>query len=103
MTETEFHRAVDAAFARVEAAIERDGTLDADREGGVLTVECPDGSKVILSRQPPLAEIWVAARSGGFHYGLKDGAWRDTRSGAEFFSALAQIFASQGGAKVDYE
>jgi CyaY protein len=103
MTESEFHRAVDAVFARVEAAVERQGELDADREGGVLTIECPDGSKVILSRQPPLCELWVAARSGGFHYAWREGAWRDTRAGTELFAALGQILATQGGAALDWE
>jgi len=100
MTESEFHRAVDAVFARIESALENHERLDADLEGGVLTIECLDSSKVILSRQPPNREIWVAARSGGFHYAWREGAWRDTRAGTEFFAALAQILAAQGGAEV---
>jgi CyaY protein len=101
MTESEFHRAADAVYARLESLLEPHEALDVDREGGVLTIECPDGSKVVVSRQPPLAEIWVAARSGGFHYAWREGAWRDTRSDAELFGALGAILAAQAGVALD--
>ena len=101
MTETEFHRQVDAVLARLETALEAYDELDLDLEAGVLTLECPDGSKVIVNRQTPNREIWVAARSGGFHFRSQDGAWRDTRSGDELFAALARILASQAGFAVD--
>ena len=102
MTETEFHRAVDAVLARIESALEAIDDLDVDLEGGVLTVECPDGSRVIVNRQTPNREIWVAARSGGFHFAWRDGAWRDTRAGSELFESLARIFASQAGVEVGF-
>jgi iron-sulfur cluster assembly protein CyaY len=100
MTESEFHRAVDEALTRVETAVEALDTLDVDLEGGVLTIECPDGSRIIVNRQTPNREIWVAARSGGFHFTWREDAWRDTRSGDELFASLARIIASQGGVQV---
>jgi CyaY protein len=96
MIESEFHRAVDEVLARIEQAAEAAG-VDADLEGGILTLECPDGSRIIVNRQTPNREIWVAARSGGFHFAWRDGAWRDTRSGAELFASLAQITRAQAG------
>jgi CyaY protein len=102
MTETEFHRAVDAVLARIEGTLEAVDALDIDLEGGVLTVECPDASRIIVNRQTPNREIWVAARSGGFHFAWRDGAWRDTRGGAEFFESLARILASQAGVEVGF-
>ncbi len=101
MTESEFHRAVDAVLARLDSALEPVGELDVDLEGGILTVTGADGSKLIVNRQTPNREIWVAARSGGFHYAFRDGAWRDTRSGAELFAALAALLAAQAGRAVD--
>jgi CyaY protein len=102
MTESEFHRAVDAVLARIESSIEDHEDLDVDLEGGVLTITCPDASRVIVNRQTPNREIWVAARSGGFHFTAREGAWHDTRSGEELFAALARIVASQAGAHVDW-
>jgi len=102
MTESDFHRAVDAVLERIEAALADEDRLDVDLEAGVLTVTCPDGSRVIVNRQTPNREIWVAARSGGFHFASRDGAWRDTRSGDELFASLARVIASQAGVEVRF-
>ena len=97
MNESEFHRAVDEVLARIERAVEATQGLDVDLEAGILTIECPDGSRIIVNRQTPNREIWVAARSGGFHFAWQDGAWRDTRSGEELFASLAEIARAQAG------
>jgi CyaY protein len=102
MTESDFHRAVDAVLARIESAVEAHEALDVDLEGGVLTVSCPDGSRIIVNRQTPNREIWVAARSGGFHFAWRDDTWRDTRSGDELFASLARLIASQSGFNVGF-
>jgi CyaY protein len=102
MNESEFHRAADAAIARIEQAAEATEGIDADLEAGILTLECPDGSRIIVNRQAPNREIWVAARSGGFHYAWRDGAWRDTRSGAELFASLAEIARAQAGEPLSF-
>ncbi len=102
MTESEFHSAADAAFARIEAAAEALEALDVDLEEGVLTLGCPDGSVIVVNRQAANREIWVAARSGGLHFAWRDGAWRDTRSGDDLFAALARIVAAQCGERADF-
>ena len=102
MDESEFHRAADAVLARIEAAVSASEGLDADLEAGILTIECPDGSKVIVNKQAVNREIWVAARAGGFHYRASEGAWRDPRSGDELFAALGAILAAQGGERVEF-
>jgi CyaY protein len=103
MNESEFHRAVDAVLARVEASVEALDGLDVDLESGILTITCADGSRVIVNRQTPNREIWVAARSGGFHFASRDGGWRDTRTGDELFASLARIIASQARVDVDWK
>jgi CyaY protein len=103
MNETDFHRAVDAVLARIEAAVEACDALEVDLESGILTVTCPDASRVIVNRQTPNREIWVAARSGGFHFRMVEGLWRDTRSGDELFASLARILRSQAGVEVAFE
>ena len=103
MNESDFHRAVDEVLARVENSLEDSDSLDVDLEAGILTVTCSDGSRVIVNRQTPNREIWVAARSGGFHFSWREGAWRDTRSGEELFASLARVLAMQGGEKVAWK
>ena len=103
MTESEFHGAVDAILSRVEASLEDEEGLEVDLESGILTVTCDDGTKIIVNRQTPNREIWVAARSGGFHFAFRDGAWRDTRGGEELFASLARVIASQARVEVRWK
>jgi CyaY protein len=102
MTESDFHRLVDATLARIESALEDQDALDLDLEGGVLTIGCPDESRIIINRQTRNREIWIAARSGGFHFRRQDDEWRDTRSGDELFASLARLLRAQAGIDVGF-
>lgn len=102
MNESEFHRAVDAILDRIEGAAEASAGVEADREGGVLTLTCPDGSRLVVNRQTPLREVWLAARSGGYHFAWRGGGWRDTRSGEELYARLAALVAEQAGERLDF-
>jgi CyaY protein len=80
--------------------------VDADfeqKEGGVLEVEFADGSKLIVNRHAAAREIWLAARSGGFHFRWDGSAWRDTRDGTELFAALSRAASQQAGHAVRLE
>ena len=97
MTESEFNRLANAALAHIETAVDNgDGDAECNRSGNVLEVEFGSGQKIIINRHDVNREIWVAAKSGGFHYALQDGAWRSRRDGSELFGKLAELFAEQG-------
>jgi CyaY protein len=100
--DTEYHEAADGVLAAIERQADawlQQGVIDIDtnRSGGLLELEFPDGSRIVVNKQPPLHEIWLAARNGGFHFKFVDGAWRDTRDGREFFGRLSQEASTQGG------
>lgn len=98
MTETECNQTADATLARIETALDAsDSDIDYETTSGILTLEFEDGSKIILNRQTPTREIWVAAKSGGFHYRLENGDWVNTRDGSELFSALSSFISQQAG------
>src|SRR4051812_6599785 len=99
MDEAQFAAAAERALARIESALEESG-VDADvelKDGGVLEIEYPDGSRMVINRHGAAREIWVAARSGGFHFRWDGAAWRDTRDGAELFAALSKLVSAQSG------
>lgn len=101
MTESEFHSQAEATLAAIERAVEAvDIDVEIERSGSVLTLELADASKVVINTQAPMQQIWIAARSGGFHFGWLDGVWRDTRDGRELFAALSAILSSQSGSAV---
>jgi CyaY protein len=102
ITDTEFIAAADRALAAIGAALDAslsssEVDLDWSLIDGILEIECEDGSKLIVNRHLPNREIWVAARSGGFHFKADDGVWRDTRSGDELGRALAALIERQAG------
>jgi CyaY protein len=97
MLETDFHGAVDALFARIEALLDDAyEDIDYDTVEGVMTLTGPQG-KIILSRQPPLAEVWIAARSGGFHFRRQAQTWVDTRDGMALEDRLTVLLAAALG------
>lgn len=100
MTDSEYTQLADAVFHTLELALE---AADLDYElapGGILEIEFDNGSKIIINRQPAMREIWLASRSGGFHYAWQEGLWRDARSGGELYSALSEMASSQAGRPV---
>jgi len=99
MDEREFETRAAQALTAIEQALEA-AELDADfelKEGGILEIEFEDGSKIIINRHAAAREIWVAARSGGFHFRWDGAAWRNTRDGSELFAALSNLVSQQLG------
>ena len=102
LTDAEYLARTNAVLASVESHLDtwlQDDLVDIDahRTGGLLEMSFPNGSVIVLNTQPPLHEIWLAARSGGFHYRFSGGSWRDTRDGRELFEALSACASEQAG------
>lgn len=107
LSDAEYHARADAVLGAVEATIDRwlqDDLIDIDtaRTGGMLELRFPGGSTIILNLQPPLHELWMAARGGGFHYRHADGHWIDTRDGSEFFESLSRHASAQAGVELRF-
>lgn len=102
MTDSEFATLAAGVIDRIEEAFDASGAdVDLDRKGdGILEIEFADGSKVVVNAQTPMRQIWVAARSGGFHFTGEDGRWRDTRSGEELSRLLSRVAGEQAGIPV---
>lgn len=103
MTETEFLTLAEATLDDLEqrlesAADQADIDLDINRQGNVMELELIDaGEKIIVNIQAAMQEIWVAARSGGFHYRHVEGRWLDTRSQQALLPALGRMLSEQSG------
>lgn len=104
MDETVFLTLAESSLNAIEGALEKCvDELDYDclRNGNVLEIELmANGSKVIVNIQAAMQEIWVAARSGGFHFKHDGQVWRDTRDAGELFHALSSMLSAQGGVPV---
>ncbi|HYG42181.1 MAG TPA: iron donor protein CyaY [Bordetella sp.] len=105
MTETEFLALVDQILDSIESQADdwmasQDVDIEASRSGNVLTLVFEDGTHVVVNSQAAMQEIWVAARSGGFHYRYDGQHWNDTRGGPPLPDALSQICSEAAGVPV---
>lgn len=106
LTDTQFEQLATETLAGIESAVEAAADaagLDVDlqmKPGGVLELEFEDGTRMIVNRQSAAREIWVAAKSGGFHFRYDGQRWVDTRDGGELFAALSRLVGAQSGGAV---
>jgi CyaY protein len=101
MQETEFHLLVDALLLRLQMRLdELPGDVDSELSSGILTLTFENGSKIIINRQTPNREIWVAAKSGGFHFRFVASNWIDTRSGEQLSGLLTKVVSQQAGVEI---
>lgn len=102
MEEREFNQLADAMLARIESSLEAaEADLDFEiKPGGVIEIEFDDGSKVIVNRHTAAREIWVAARSGGYHFRPDGERWVATRNGEELMAALSRCLSEQASEPV---
>jgi CyaY protein len=102
MTDSEYMDRAETLLGAVEHACDRindttDADIDNQRVGGMITIVFPNGSQLIVNLQKPLQEVWLAARSGGYHYRHDGTAWTDTKTGEEFFANLSREASIQSG------
>jgi len=103
MEESEFNQRVDDILLQIEDAIDQSGAdIDYETAGGILTLTFEDDSKIIINRQTPLRQIWIATRGGGFHFEFigAEQCWREQHSSEELFAALSQYSTAQAGESV---
>lgn len=107
MTDLEFQDRAEALLQRVESACDRindetDADVDNQRVGGMITLTFPNHSQIVINLQKPLHEVWMAARSGGYHYKFDGANWMDTKGNGEFFANLSRYAGEQAGAPLSF-
>jgi CyaY protein len=97
MTPSEFDSLADAMLERIARAVEASrADCDCEPKGsGVLELEFADGSRIVVNRHSAARQIWVAARSGGYHFRWDGSDWVDTREGGELLAALSKLVSEQ--------
>ena len=93
LDEREYAQRAEAALAVIEAKLE---AADVDYEiaaGGILEIDLEDGGKVVINKQSAVREIWVAARSGGFHFRWNGTAWVNTRGEEDLLETIERLIS----------
>lgn len=98
MDDSQFQELVDDEFVRIEDRIdELDLDADIDTAGDVLSITLENGTSIVLSRQVANHEIWVAAKSGGFHLGHDGDQWMCATTGEDLDTLINRVFTEQAG------
>ena len=102
MTDPEFMDRAESVLGAIEACCDRinaqtDADIDNQRVGSMVTLVFPNRSQIVVNLQKPLHEIWLAAKSGGYHYKLNSKQWTDTKGHGEFFENLSRCASEQAG------
>ena len=102
MTDLEFMDHAEQLLLAVERSCDRindtsDADVDSQRSGGMVTLAFPNRSQIVINLQKPLHEVWMAARSGGYHYRFDGAQWQDTKGQRDFYTQLTQDACAQSG------
>ena len=108
MNESEFNDVVDDFLIQVEDAIEdacdeTGANIDYETASGILTLTFSNASQIIINRQTPLKQIWVACKQGGFHFDFDDNAKQWLCNGTEIFAALSGYCSYQAEQEITLE
>ena len=107
MTDLEFMDQAEAVLHTIEQCCDRineesQADIDNQRVGGMVTLVFANGSQIVVNLQKPLHEIWLAARSGGYHFKFDGSRWSDTKGQGEFFERLSADATAQAGTPLDF-
>lgn len=107
MTDLEFMDIAEKLLRAVERSCDSinetsDADIDNQRSGGMITLSFPNRSQIVINLQKPLHEVWMAARTGGYHYRFDGSAWQDTKGAGEFFACLSRDAAQQSGLPLQF-
>jgi len=104
MNESEFQEIAEKTIEDLQDAIDNsEADIDYDEIGGVLTLEFEDGSKIIFSKQGAMKQLWMAAKSGGFHFDYDENnqQWMcDSGGKEELYKMLSRLSSEQAGEAV---
>ena len=104
MNESEFNDIADQTIEDIQEAIDNSGAdIDYETAGGILTLTFENDTKIIINRQTPVRQIWVATQQGGFHFvhNQEVDQWQLEGAELELFAALSQYCSDQAGESIE--
>lgn len=107
MTDLEFMDRAESLLMGIESTCDRinestDADIDNQRVGGMVTLLFSNGSQIVINLQKPLQEVWLAARSGGYHFRFDGTRWQDTKAQGEFYARLSADASIQSGRELAF-
>jgi CyaY protein len=96
MNDSQYHQMVDDVLITLEEMLDEcEVDIDYESASSILTLTFENGSKIIINKQPPLHQIWVATKFNGHHFNYQQDTWIDERTGVEFWSFINEAASKQ--------
>ena len=96
MNDSQYHQMVDDVLIQLEESLDEcEVDIDYESAEGILTLIFLNGTKIILNKQSPLHQLWVATKFNGHHFNYQDDKWIDERTGVEFWSFIDEAVSKQ--------
>lgn len=99
MDTQKYNQLVRNAFSRIETAFDDidPDVVEADRVANTLQIVFGDGTKIIVSTQSAVHQIWLAGASRGWHFSYEDkpGDWIASKSGDELFHTIETLVSER--------
>ena len=103
LSESDFNRQVDDSLLAIEEVLDDAvSDLDFENSGGVLSITCENGAKVIFTRQAPVQQLWIAVPFGGFHFDLTEGGWQRDSDQQPLSQFLHETFVTLAEEDLDF-
>lgn len=104
LNDSQYHQLADELLINLQDAVDEvDFDLDYESAGGIVEIMFPNGSKIIVNKQAPLHQIWVATKFNGHHFEYKDGQWIDNRGGSELWALINDAASKQAGTPIEMQ
>ncbi|RUO79880.1 iron donor protein CyaY [Idiomarina tyrosinivorans] len=101
MNDNEYHELADQVLLDIEEAIEDCGVdIDFESGGDILELTFPNNTKMVINKQPPLQQVWVATKFNGHHFEYRSGQWIDNRTGSELWALLSDAASKQAETEI---
>ncbi|WP_289029695.1 iron donor protein CyaY [uncultured Paraglaciecola sp.] len=102
MNDSQYHQMTDDLLIDIEEMLDEcEVDIDYESAGSILTMTFVNGTKIIINKQPPLHQLWMATKYNGHHFNFENEQWIDERTGVEFWSFLDEAISKQAEANVN--
>ncbi|MFT2089516.1 iron donor protein CyaY [Paraglaciecola sp. 2405UD69-4] len=102
MNDSQYHQMTDDLLIDIEEMLDEcEVDIDYESAGSILTMTFVNGTKIIINKQPPLQQLWMATKYNGHHFNFENEQWIDERTGVEFWSFLDEAISKQAEANVN--
>lgn len=103
LTKSEFHTLYNIILTKIENHLDHvnyENDLDYEINHQIMTISFSKKSKIIISKQEYLQQIWLATKKNGYHFSYKKKNWICNRNKINFWNILKESFYLQGGIKL---